>query len=127
MLEEFRKPPFNEKVSFYDVLKSLNFYFKIGKIFIAKDKENVVGLIVCKTEQYWEGPVIIIEDLAVKEEYKEQGIGKNLITKIEDYAKQNKIKRILFKTHKKSSAVDFYKKLGYKQNKNILDFEKKIR
>jgi len=67
------------------------------------------------------------EDLAVKEEYKEQGIGKNLITKIEDYAKQNKIKRILFKTHKKSSAVDFYKKLGYKQNKNILDFEKKIR
>jgi len=50
--------------------------------------------------------------LAIKEEYKKQGIGKSLMDKVENYAKKNNIKRILFKTHKKSLAIGFYKKMG---------------
>ena len=126
MLEEFRKSPFNEKANLNAVLKSLNFYFKIGRVYVAEDKREIVGVIVLKIEQYWEGSVIIIEDLAVKESYKKQGIGKNLIAKVEDYAKKNSIKRILFKTHKESPSIKFYKKFGYKQNKKVIDFEKKI-
>jgi aminoglycoside 6'-N-acetyltransferase I len=127
MLEEFRKPPFNEKASFNDVLGCLNFYFKIGNVYVAINKREIIGVIIFKIEQYWEGQVIIIEDLAIKEEHKNQSIGKYLINTVEDYSKKNKIKRILFKTNKKSSSIKFYQKVGYKPNKNTINFEKKLK
>jgi aminoglycoside 6'-N-acetyltransferase I len=127
MLEEFRKPPFNERDSLKAVLKSLKFYFKIGKIYVATDGNGVIGVMVFKTEQYWEGPVIIIEDLAVKERFKRQGVGKLLLTEVESYARKNKLNKILFVTHRKSQGIKFYKKFGYHPKKDVVSFEKKIR
>jgi len=126
LLEEFRKPPFNERDSLKAVLKSLNFYFRIGKVYAAINKKEIIGVVVFKIEQYWEGRIIIIEDLAVREKFKRQGIGKALINKVENYARKNKFKRILFRTHKKSSSIKFYQKCGYKTRKDIINFEKKI-
>lgn len=122
MLGEFSKKPFNEKAKLQDVTKSLRFFLKIGSAYIAID-EDIVGVIVYKKEQYWEGPVIIVEDLAVKESHKGQGIGKKLLEKIEQI---KDIKHISFHTHKKSKAVQFYKKLGYKINNNTILMSKKL-
>ena len=42
MIEEFSKPPFKEKTTINSVIKSLNFYFKIGKAFVAvEDKKSL--------------------------------------------------------------------------------------
>ncbi len=123
MIDEFKKPPFNEQVGYKKVLKSLSFYFKIGKVYVAIDQGKVVGVLVFKIEQYWEGPVIIIEDLAVKEKRD----GKMLMNKIDAYARKNRIKRVLFTTHKKTPTLKLYQKLGYKSRKDLIDFEKKIR
>ncbi len=127
MLEEFSKPPFKEKTTINSVIKSLNFYFKIGKVFVAIVDKNIIGVVVSKVEQWWQGPVILIEDLAIKEDFKKRGVGKNLMDKVEAYAKNNKIKAISFSTHKKSSAVKFYKKRGYKIEKNTLFMRKEIK
>lgn len=126
MLEEFKKPPFNEKSSFNAVLKSLNFYFRIGKAFVAVDDKRIVGVVVFKIEQYWEGPVMIIEDLAVKEDFKRVGVGKELMKKAESYAKKNKIRKIHFSTHRKSPAVRFYKRQGYGINRNVVSMGKRF-
>jgi ribosomal protein S18 acetylase RimI-like enzyme len=126
MFEEFSKPPFNEKVKFDSVLKSLKFYFKIGEIFIAKEKNQIMGVLVFKIEQYWEGKVIIIEDLAVKEEFKGRGVGKNLIEKLEKYSKENNIKRILLSTHIRTPALSFYKKIGFKITKDRISMSKEL-
>ncbi|HDK41801.1 MAG TPA: GNAT family N-acetyltransferase [Candidatus Pacearchaeota archaeon] len=127
MMEEFSKPPFNEKPNSKNVLKSLKFYNKIGEIYIATDKKEVVGVIVFKIEQFWEGPVILIEDLAVKENCQKQGIGKKLMDYIEHYAKNKKVKYIFFTTHKKSSSVKFYQKRGYKVSKKTIFMRKKLK
>ena len=126
MKEEFSKPPFKEKDPINSVLKSLNFYYKIGEIYIAKEKE-IVGVIVFKIEQHWEGKVIIIEDLAVKKEYQKRGVGKDLMKFVGEYAKNKKIKSILFTTHKESKAMKFYRSLGYKIEKNRINMSKKLR
>jgi len=126
MLEEFRKPPYNERASLKSVLKSLNFYFKLGKVYFATTEDEIMGVVVFKIEQYWEGPVIIIEDLAVKKQFKTKGVGKALLNEVENYAKKNQLRKILFKTNKKSSAVKFYQKYGYKPLKNVINFEKKV-
>jgi len=127
MLEEFAKPPFNEKASIKAVLKSLKFYLKIGMPYIAIADKKIVGVVIFKVEQYWEGQVIIIEDLAVKEIFKKQGIGKMLIGEVEAYAKKNKIKAICFSTDNNPPAVKFYQRQGYKIRKNRISMEKKIK
>jgi len=126
MFEEFSKPPFNEKVIFNSVLKSLNFYFKIGEIFITKENDQIIGVLVFKIEQYWEGKIIIIEDLAVKDGFKGKGISKELIEDLEEYAKKNNIKKVLFNTHVKCPALKFYQKLGFKIRKDRISMDKRL-
>ena len=48
MKTEFAKPPFKEKASLNAVLKSLNFYMKIGKIYTAQIKQKIIGIIIFK-------------------------------------------------------------------------------
>jgi len=118
MKTELAKPPFNERDKLESIIKSLKFYFKLGKIYIAKEKNEIIGVIVFKKEQFWEGGVIIIEDLVIKNEFRGKGIGKNLLDYVKDSAKKEKIKSILFTTNRKSGAIEFYKKLGYKIEKD---------
>ncbi len=127
MKQEFAKPPFNETASNKEIIKSLEFYNKIGKIYVAEIDKKIIGILVFKIEQYWKELVLIIEDLAVKQKFKKQNIGKKLMEFTEEYAKKNKIKSITFMTHSRSKAINFYKKLGYKINKNIISMSKKIK
>ncbi len=127
MLNEFSKPPFNEKASMKDVTKSLEFYFKKAEIYVAVEVDKITGVLVFQTERWWEGPVVIIQDLAVKQEFQNKEIGKQLIQFLEKYSKNKKIKKINFETNRKSKAIDFYKKLGYKINKDRISMEKEIR
>ena len=166
MIEEFSKPPFNEKTNLKDVLKSLDFYLNIENIFIIrktmrpphtkvcglfgarfldarnsphlkrcgflknfdiKEKDEIIGVLEFVTEQWWEGKVIIIKDLVIKNKYKGNGFGKLLMRKLEKYAKQKKIKSINFQTNKKAISVKFYEKLGYKIKKNTIFMRKEIR
>ncbi|MDO8537394.1 MAG: GNAT family N-acetyltransferase [archaeon] len=127
MQKEFNKPPFNEKASIKAVMKSLNFFLKTGQIFTAVKQKQIIGVVVFKIEQWWQGQVIIIEDLAVKQELQKQKVGKMLLNKVEEFAGTNKIKLICFKTNKKSNSIKFYKKEGYKIRQNIIEMEKKIK
>ncbi len=126
MIEEFSKPPFKEKTTINSVIKSLNFYFKIGKAFVAVE-DRIVGIVVFKVEQWWEGPVILIEDLAIKGDFKKQGIGKKLTDEVEKYGKKIKANSVSFATNIKSSAVKFYTKQGYKKEKNRIFMRKNLK
>ena len=127
MRTEFAKPPFKEKASLNAVLKSLNFYMKIGKIYTAQIKQKIIGIIIFKEEQFWKGRIILIEDLAIDEKVKKQGIGKKLVNYVESHAKKRKAKFIGFITHKKSNAVKFYQKQGYKIKKDSIIMRKDIK
>ena len=127
MKTEFSKFPFNEKDSIDAVLKSLRFYFRMGKIFIAIADGKIAGVIIVKFEQYWEGKVMIIEDLAVGNKFQNKWVGKELMNFAENYAKNKKTKLILFSTNKKSRAIEFYKKEEYKIDKDRIFMKKKVK
>jgi len=127
MMGEFSKPPFEEKTIINSVIKSLTFYFKIGKSFVAIENKKIIGVVVFKIEQWWEGSVILIEDLAVEENSKKRGVGKKLTDKIEEYGKKIKASSINFATNSKSSAVKFYIKQGYKREKYRIFMKKNLK
>ena len=125
--KEFSKSPFNEKANIRSVMNSLSFYFKIGNILVVEIKGNIVGVLVYKKEQYWEGPVFIIEDLAILSNFQKKGLGKALMNKIEAIARIQKINSIYFSTNKKCPSIKFYDKLGYKLSKDEVIMRKKLR
>jgi GNAT superfamily N-acetyltransferase len=126
MLKELSKPPFNEKASMKEVTKSLEFYFKKAEIYISLEEGEITGVLVFQIEQWWEGKVAIVQDLVVKEESQNKGLGKEIINFLEDYCKKKEIKKIEFQTNKKSKAVKFYEKKGYKINKDRISMSKKV-
>lgn len=124
MLEEFSKPPFNENVALDSVLKSLGYYYKNAEIYVAVDK-NICGVLIFRVELWWEGKVVIIQDLAVKEFFQNKNIGSKLMGFLENFSKKKNIKKICFETNSKFSSIYFYKKLGYKLKRNRIVMEKK--
>ena len=127
MKEELSKPPFNERDNIKNILKSLNFYYKTARIYLNEENKIKIGILVFQTEQWWEGPVIIIQDLVVKQKFQNQNIGKSFMKFLEKYAVNKNAKRIYFETNKKSSAIRFYKKLGYKVNKDRISMSKRLK
>ena len=127
MKKELSKPPFNEKDSMKNVLKSLNFYHKIAEIYFAEENKEIIGVLVFQIEQWWEGPIIIIQDLVVKKDFQKQNVGKDLMKFVEKYDINKKAKQIYFETNKKSRAIKFYKKSGYKINKDRISMSKKLK
>ena len=126
MRKELSKQPFNERDSINSIMKSLSFYLKKAYVYFIADKK-IIGVVVFQIEQWWEGKVIIIQDLIIKEESNKMGLERKLMKFVEKYAKRVKAKRIYFETNKKSKAVKFYQELYYKINKNRISMSKKIK
>lgn len=99
---------------------------KNNVIFIAKDKEKIIGYIYCKISSIENGPTIkleaLIDGIYVEEEYRRRGIATDLITKVKEWAKENNVKYIYLNVlEQNKNAIDIY----YKEN--FKDFEKKLR
>ncbi|MFO7710814.1 MAG: GNAT family N-acetyltransferase [Candidatus Woesearchaeota archaeon] len=117
----FSEPPFNEKESVESIRKSVDFYFRIGHFFVASENE-MLGVILFKVEQWWQGPVVIIEDLAVKR--KAEGIGTRLMQKVEEYAREISADSISLCTRKE--IVPFYTKQNFQEEETVC-MKKKLR
>ena len=96
MNKEFSKPPFNEKSNLKDILKSIRFFHKIGTTKIAIEDKEIVGVIVFKQEQYWEGPSILIEDLAVRKDFQKKRGWQIIDERFREICKKEKNKCNLF-------------------------------
>lgn len=58
-------------------------------------------------------PILYLEDLYVKQEYRGQGIGSSFLKKLARYAKQKECCRLEWHVYNwNDSAIEFYKKIG---------------
>ena len=102
------------------------------KVFIAERNSEIVGMALFY-ERYstWKGRSIHLEDLIVKQQYRGEGIGKALYTKVLTYAHEQNLKRVSWEVLDWNKvAVDFYVSTGAKildswkvvhMNENSLD------
>jgi ribosomal protein S18 acetylase RimI-like enzyme len=78
--------------------------------YVAYDGNDVAGSLAMKVEV----GVAYIETLIVGKDYRGKGVGKALIAKAEETAKEHKAHKIHLITGKTWSAVKFYESAGYK-------------
>jgi glucosamine-phosphate N-acetyltransferase len=95
-------------------IKSYPFY----TIFVAvKEDNHLIGSITILIEQKFihnGGKVGHIEDVVTRKEYEGMGIGKALVLKALDFAKENRCYKVILDCSK--SNVEFYKKIGFKEH-----------
>jgi glucosamine-phosphate N-acetyltransferase len=95
-------------------IKSYPFY----TIFVGVKEDNqLIGSITILIEQKFihnGGKVGHIEDVVTRKEYEGMGIGKALVLKALDFAKENRCYKVILDCSK--SNVEFYKKIGFKEH-----------
>ncbi|MBU1046857.1 GNAT family N-acetyltransferase [Patescibacteria group bacterium] len=114
----YKKPEseFFTKNDFEKMIKDQNCNF-----LIAKEDEKVLGYIIAYKKEISETSIlkprkyIFINDLAVKDNYKRQGVGSLLMEKIEEWAREIKINEIELNVwFFNKEAFSFYEERGYK-------------
>lgn len=96
------------------------FFNNSGKIFVSKKDNIIIGLLNINIEEneIYETPGkhLMILDIVVKYEFRNLGIGKQLMKKAETFAVENSISEIrLYTLIKNKVALDFYRNSGYRE------------
>lgn len=97
-------------------------------IFVAELENEVVGVIhIEKFETLYYKPIANVLSLAVKEKYHRKGIGKALMDEATEWAKENELDEIRLESacHRKE-AHEFYRAIGFDNEKNQIRFLKKL-
>ncbi len=87
-------------------------------VFIAEDNETAIGYIYSRICE--DCYIYVIEELLVKDEYRGQGVGKELLNKAVEVGKQYEYPIRVEVFDWNSKAIDFYKKQGFHADSVIL-------
>ncbi|MCM1566876.1 MAG: GNAT family N-acetyltransferase [Dehalobacter sp. 4CP] len=85
-------------------------------VMVAELGKKIVGMVTCQLliSTAEGGQVAVIEDLIVNREYQGNGIGKQLLSSIEDWAVEKGATRLQLLADKTNTpALNFYKKIGW--------------
>jgi GNAT superfamily N-acetyltransferase len=79
-----------------------------------KDDGEIIGMALFYFAYYtWVGKSLYLDDLYVKEKYRGHGVGRALLNRVLDFARQNGCKRVRWQVLEwNTPAIEFYKKLG---------------
>lgn len=125
--KEYGKKPYFEKWTEKNAIKTLNYYSKVGNIYVCIIRKSIVGAIILRKEYYNKGYHLIIKELVVDEKFQGKGIGKELVNFVEEFCRKNKIRAINLYANKKALAYKFYVKRGYKHYKHMSYFSKELK
>lgn len=98
------------------IIKPIREYIKENKayVFLARDNEEIIGYIWCYPRMFFDESRIYINSLIVKSEYRDKGIGKCLLDKAEEKAKELKCDAIYLSAATfNEGAVKFYSRNNY--------------
>jgi ribosomal protein S18 acetylase RimI-like enzyme len=125
-LREYKKP-LNCKWNFgKEGIKYFKKQIPKGNVFVAVDKNNVVGYVSCISYEgeKWRTIKKIgeLDSMLILEEYRSQGIGKQLFQEFFKWCKSHNVDRIkVIAAAENKRAIEFYRKNGFKDYDLILE------
>lgn len=119
----YKNPPFNYKWLkiedvcryFNDIESTPNFY---GFVFIVENQ--TVGVCLGTISDYFLNSKYSIDEIYIRREFQNKGLGKKMLSEIEEFLIQNNIAAVELKTSKNRSSFMFYKNSGYEISKEIV-------
>lgn len=79
-----------------------------------EEESQIIGIAICYIRySTWKGPVLYLEDIVVKEEYRRHGVGSDLFKECLRFAKENKYVKLTWQVLDwNEPAIKFYEKFG---------------
>lgn len=124
--EEFSKAPYNEPWTNEKAIMKLRVFSKYCNIWKILSEKEIVGIIVINPNQWCPGEVIFGEEIAIKKEFQNKGIGKKAIELIFDNYKKKGFKKFMGIENQNSQAKNLYNKLGLIPSKENIIIEKEL-
>ena len=121
------KKHYNENWTEENAIKTLKYYKKIAKIFIAEKEKGAIGFVIFREEHYNKSKSIMIEELIVDSRSQGKGIGREIMDFVEEYSRKNKANFIWLLASKKARAFRFYRNIGYKYNAGTAYLSKELK
>lgn len=97
-------------------------------ILIAEDKQVAVGVIICKVREINDHTnlkntkILWINEICVKQEYRRNGIGRSLIEKAKEIAKENNCLRLELNCWElNEEAMKFYENQGLTTQRRVME------
>jgi aminoglycoside 6'-N-acetyltransferase I len=88
--------------------------------------DRLIGLCLGHTYHWWQGKEYFIQEFCIAREDQGKGQGKQFLGSIEEYVKSLSISCLWLSTDRDVPAYGFYKALGYVEQKQSVQFAKRI-
>lgn len=101
------------------ISETIKVAYKERKVFVALDKEMVVGYATIYIERfsmplYNSEPLCVIGDMMIEEQYRKQGIGELFIEESKKMAKEFSVKKLMLNVFAKNQiAYQYFKQHGF--------------
>ena len=98
-------------------------------IIVAEENEEILGIAICKVKEVInhinlkDTKVLSIDELGVKSNSQRKGIGRLLINQAKKIAKEKSCKRLELNCWQFNSALEFYKKVGFEEQRTMFEME----
>jgi len=126
-MQEFSKPPYKEQWTLKKSIEQISLYFKNYDLYTILVGDKIVGFIALNSRFMCPGEVVFGEEIAIKEEYQNRGIGAYVFNEIFKIYKRKGYKRFIGIANKDSKVMTLYQKLGLYQSGTDILIEKRLR
>ena len=124
---EYKKPPYNEKWTNLNALRKVKIHSEDNIIFVLEIQNKIEGLIIGKIYLTDKSKNGYCNEMIVSTKFQGKGYGKMLLNKFIMYLRKNNVKNLELMSNTKSKAFKVYNKLGFKQSKDFVYMEKKLK
>ncbi len=106
-----------QEATFKEIITPLN--EDRGEIYVAELDNQIIGFIAFNIDiknyiqMFNKIPVVFISDIIVTKDFRNKGIGKLLLTKAQEFARQHNIKYLKLTVLSNNTATKLYKDIGF--------------
>lgn len=123
---EFSKPPYNEKWTEEKSIEKMEFFRKFYDLYAITYGGETVGFICINPTFMCPGEVAFGEEMAIKSDYQNKGIGTFIFKKIFEIYQKRGFKKFMGIAAKKGGPMSLYKRLGVLPSKKGVLIEKRF-
>ncbi|PJE81503.1 hypothetical protein COU58_02250 [Candidatus Pacearchaeota archaeon CG10_big_fil_rev_8_21_14_0_10_32_42] len=124
--DEFSKPPYNEPWTLEKAKYKISCFSKYCEIWEIVCEDMLVGFVVVNPNQFFPGTIAFGEEIAIKEEFQEKGIGTKVFKELFNIYKRRNFKWFTGIALTRAKALKLYKKIGFNIEKEEVLISKKL-
>jgi len=125
--EEFSKFPYNEPWTKKQGIEKIKFLNKYCEIYVISVDKEIVGFIAINSQFMYPGQIAFGEELAIKSDFQNKGIGTWTLRKIFSIYQQKGFSKFMGIGAKKGKAIRLYKKLNILPSKENVLIERRLK